>query len=591
MPLSRRRRRDPVPQKTSNAIVAAASRLNPTAAGFGQRQNIVRQAWQQEAWRQYEISGELKFASTWMANSLSRCRLIVAEVDDKGKIVKETDDAQILGMFGGLIQNPGQQAELLSDLAVQLFVPGDCYVIGEPDGEGSFSRWYVVSIDEISTAGLDRVMIDRGDGLPYWLDTNTNLVVRTYHPYARKHWEADSPVRSALPTLREIEEYGRYINAVINSRLAGAGILGMPAEIDFPAPPEALQPGETNFSATLAKAMLTPISDMGDPSAVVPIVIQGPGEHLEKIVWITNPLGQLTDVPANLRADARGALAVALDLPAAVIKGEGTANHWGEWALEEQSIKIHIEPLLTLICSSLTKGFMVPALDAAGLDVKKYVFWYDATDLILRPDRGQDAKDNYDRGTISADALNAETGFTELDKPTGDEKALRDILKLVSLSPTAADALLPAIARLMGLEKYGVDIAALENLANPAVDPGGTPPQESAPDPNPSARDLPTQKPRQTPNAPTARPAPAVVASLAVHNALSRAGAMLAGRKADLKDVPRHEVHVALGGVSPEDAARVLVGQFEYLESVTDQDTATEAYDRAYTLLTEGRAL
>lgn len=589
MALSRRRNREEG-SRPANAIVAAASRLHRNSSAFGNTR-IPKQSWQMEAWRQLEINGELAYSATWMSNSLERCRLLVADVDpDTGKVLKETKDADVLDIVKGLISSPGCMAEMLSNLAVQLFIPGDCYVIAESGSDGRFSKWYTVSIDEISMVGTNQVMIDDGSGVPRYLSTESNLIIRVWHKHPRRSWEANSPTRSALPVLREIEEYGRYINAVISSRLAGAGIMGVPNEMNFPTPPEGLQPGETAFMSYLTKAMLAPISDLSDPSAVVPIVIEAPAEALGKIVWIVNPQGELTAVPAELRDSAIARLSVALDLPAEVIAGKGTANHWGQWALEEQAIKLHIEPLMILICASLTEGFLTPALRAAGLDPAAFTFWFDSADLVLRPDRGQDAKDNYDRGTISGDALNRETGFNEFDQPTGEEKALKDILKLVALSPTAADALLPVIAKLMGLEKYGVTDETFAPPA-PVADPGGTPPQEKAPDPNAGPRDLPTQQPRQAPNAPTQKPGPAVVASLAVHNALSRAGAMLSGRKAELKDVPRHEVHVALGGISPEDANRVLAGQFDYLATITDKYQAEAARLHAYELLTEGRAL
>ncbi len=604
MPLNRRKRHETaVEVRQPNAIIAAAQRLNRSASAYGVAR-IPKQSWQEEAWRQSEINGELKFAATWMANSLSRCRMLVADIDENDKIVSETKNAEVLEIARGLTGNPGRMAEMLQNLAVNLFLPGDCYVIAEPGPSGRFEKFYAVSIDEISQVGDNRVKIDRGDGLWYTLDTDTNLIIRVWHKNARRSWEADSPTRSALPVLREIEEYGRYINAVISSRLAGAGIMGVPSEMNFPTPPEGLQPGETAFMSYLTKGMLTPIADLSDPSAVVPIVIEAPADALEKIVWIVNPQGDLTEVPAVLRDSAITRLSVALDLPADVIKGTATANHWGQWALEEQAIKLHIEPLMILICSSLTEGFLIPALEAAGIDPSRFTFWFDSSDLVLRPDRGQDAKDNYDRGVITGEALRIETGFTELDAPTGEEKALKDILKLVSLSPTAADALLPAIALLMGLDKFGVDIEALKQIANPTPDPGGTPPQERAPDPNEGERDLP-EMPQRTGNAPTEKPGPAVVAGssatmaiaaedaltfMAVRNALTRAGAMLAGRKADLKDTPKHEVHVALGGVSAEDAKRVLQGQFDLLVEMLGYVRANAAYAQAHELLVKGES-
>lgn len=588
MALGRRRRREPdETPKPPNAIVAAASRLNRASGNFANR-SIPKQSWQEEAWRQLEINGELKYAATWMANSLSRCRIFAADVDDSGKVIGETNDQTVQAIVKGLIQSPTLMAEMLSGLAIQLFTPGDCYVIAEPGKDGQFKDWYVVSIDEISRFGEDKVSIDRGDGHPYTLSTDSNLIIRIYHSHPRKAWEADSPVRAALPVLREIEEYGRYINAVVSSRLAGAGILGVPSEMNFPSPPEGLQPGETPFMAYLTKAMLTPISDLSDPSAVVPIIIEAPADALEKITWVVSPQSELTNVPAELRTAALARLSVALDLPAEVIQGTGSANHWGQWAIEEQSIKLHIEPLMILICSSLTKGFLIPALDAAGLDTEKFVLWFDSTDLVLRPDRSTDAKDLYDRGQLSGAALLRETGFqAALDEPSGKEKAVRDAMSIIAASPRAGDALLPLLMELFDFKGHGVPQDILDQVTQ-AVSVDGTPAQPGNPDPNANPKALPASPNGKPANPPVQNPTrTGVVASLAIHNALTRAGSMLAGRKAELKDVPKHEVHLHLN-VTPDDAKRVLLGQFDRLAELTDAATGQAAYDKAFRLLTTG---
>lgn len=572
MALSRRRKRkagDPTFQDAPNAIVAAASRLNRASAVYGQR-TIPKAAWQAEAWRQYEINPELKYAATWMANSLSRCRILAADVDAKGEIVGETADQEVLDIINGLVGSPVRMAEMLSDLAIQLFTPGDSYVIAEPNALGVFAKWYVVSIDELSRVGDDRVAIDTGDGIPYYLSTDSNLITRIYHPHARKSWEADSPVRAALPVLREIEEYGRYINAIISSRLAGAGILGVPSEMNFPSPPEGLQPGETPFMAFLTKAMLAPISDLSDPSAVVPIVIEAPADALAAIQWIVNPQGVLTNVPAELRDAALSRLAIGLDLPAEVIKGASSANHWGQWAIEEQSIKLHIEPLMILICASLTEGFLIPALDAAGLDTTKFVLWFDSTELVLRPDRSTDAKDLYDRGALSQAALLRETGFVGvMDEPSGKEKAIRDAMSIIAASPRAGDALLPLLMELFDFKAQGIPQDIIDQVTQ-AVSVDGTPPQASAPDPNANPKALPDAPVKQPANPPVQNPTrtgvvASVPATLAMNtmaeilamNAFSRAGAMLAGRKAEFKDVPKHDVHT-LAPASDAEAARIL---------------------------------
>ena len=64
-----------------------------------------------------------------------------------------------------------------------------------------------------------------------------DAIIRSYRPHPRYHDQADSPVRSALPILREIALLNQHIGAQARSRLAGAGLLIVPSEVSFAAPP------------------------------------------------------------------------------------------------------------------------------------------------------------------------------------------------------------------------------------------------------------------------------------------------------------------------------------------------------------------
>src|SRR5207253_9143549 len=99
-----------------------------------------------------------------------------------------------------------------------------------------------------------------------------------------------SPFRALLPILREIEFLTLHVFSQIRSRLAGAGILFVNQDIDFPPPPE--QPGGEAVSqpankaqglmVVLAEAMSAAIRDQGNPAAQVPITVTVPGELVGK---------------------------------------------------------------------------------------------------------------------------------------------------------------------------------------------------------------------------------------------------------------------------------------------------------------------
>lgn len=491
--------------RKTNAIVAAATRLNRRMPGSPFRLPIGDEA-TIEVWRQYDICGELHFATTWLANSVGRCRITINEIDDNGRVGPETEDKQILAMFSGLLQNPGMQTELLVNGTKNLTVAGDGWLLGESNPvDASFDEWCFISTREVAL-GLDGNAIVKDEyGVPRTIDLEQNLLLRTHRPHPECWQRADSPTRAALPILRELEELSKYLFATINSRLAGAGILAMPSEMSFPDPKAELQPGENPFMAVLADGMMTPIEDMGNVAALVPIVVQAPKDALAGIQWIVNPNGVLTTVISELRKAAIERLALSLDLAPDTLFGSGNASRWGQWTIEEQSIKFHIEPVMIILMGALTSGWLTPTLEEAELVVpggKRYVFWYDASDLIQRPDQGARALDLYDRGELSGSALLSATGFQPGDAPTGQEKQARALLKVVAASPQVIDQILPALMEALGLGHIKLV---------PIAPPDGTPPQPGTPDTNDESRPMPKpERPRsngpnqdQTPGEPT----------------------------------------------------------------------------------------
>lgn len=501
------RRRIPGP-RTPNGVVAAAQRL-PAKPRNGQsappRIQIPTAGWQAEAWRQYDINGELRFGCGWLGNALSRCRLRASAVDRNGVLQLATAvPRNVSDLVEGLLGSPGRQAQLLSALAVHLSVPGDCYVVATSTADGEFTGWEVMSTEEITSAGDGKVRVNRGDGFPYTLDLTSTLVIRVWRPHPRRYFEADSPTRAALPVLIEMEQLSKYIFATLDSRLAGAGILFLPSEITFPTPRESLEPGEDPFTAVLTEAMITPIADRGAASAVVPIVVRAPKEALTGIQHLRFD-SELTSQVIELRDKAIRRLALDLDMPAEVLLGAAATSHWSAWQIEEQSIKLHIEPVMVLICDALTQGYLKPALEASGLDPEAWALWFDSSDLVLRPNRTQDAKDVWDRGGISDATLRRETGFVESDAPKGTEACRNAVIKLIQAAPNAADQFVAILLPLLGLDSCGItaeDLVApqpVDTGTNPAV-PNADPASSERPIPSQDGSTDPSVNPNATPN-------------------------------------------------------------------------------------------
>lgn len=444
--------------------------------------------WQLRAWEYYDLVGELRFAAQWISNALSRCRLYVGMPDESGKAPDPIgeDDAEnadprarmpLDELFGGAAGQP----EMLARLAMHLTVPGESYVVGFDDDKGE-RRWMVASSEEFTKSSGNQVKIrlPESDRLfPIALDKST--VIRLWRPHPRRAWEADSPVRAALGVLKELMDLSSHITATLESRLAGAGVWLLPESAVLPAPlsQEGQPLHEDPAMATLIDAMVTPLGDRDSAAAVVPIIVRipdaaaGKSEYLTFSTPLDEKIGELRD------ADIRR-FATVIDVPAEVLTGTAEVNHWGMWKVEESAVKLHIEPLLGLICDALTTRYLWPALTAMGVEnAESYVIWYDASDLILRPNRGPEALNLYNQGGLvkSATVLRA-NGFSEDDAPDEEE---RGKILLTQLAEKGIDPLLVApYLRALNIE-IEIPVAAEAQPGRDGDQPGGAQPGEAPP--------------------------------------------------------------------------------------------------------------
>jgi len=317
-----------------------------------------------------------------------------------------------------------------------------------------------------------------------------SLVTRIWRPHDRYYHLADSPARSARDIMRELELVNRKIAAEYLSRLASAGLLGIPDDLTFPVREEFADepnPLVAEFIEIAAQAIEKP----GTASSVIPIPIMGPAESIEKLRHLDFTL-KIDERVIEKRDSAIKRLATKLDLPAEILLGMGDVNHWGAWQLEEGALKTHIAPVAELICDSLTRGYLQPRLEASGEDPTDWVVWYDMSELALRPDRSTNATEAYDRLELSGAALRRELGFDEDDKPNDEElkeQGLKIIIKTLpsgasaALSELTGDKIKPIVP--VSPSDPGTAEAVQDGKTPPPQPKGGTPPEASGAPPGP----------------------------------------------------------------------------------------------------------
>lgn len=576
-------------RRRNAALLASARRIevkNPDDLMWLKRQ---RQEWQTSAWQYNDTLGEINFAHRYKANMLSRVNIFPAWRADPNAdpVPMDPDDVpdnappdyKELAVnakveLERLAGPAGTYGPILAPMAWNLALVGECYLVGLPDEDDPDGELFdVLSIDELKIADASRgevsVRAYPGDNEGMPLDPNT-FFLRVWRRHPRWRNLADAPMSALLDVCEELALLGRAIMASARSRL-NAGILGLPQEMLFTdgldLPDDGGQTRRDPFMADLEEAMTQPLLDPGHPSTLVPLLLRAPAEYLEKIrhLLLDRPIDaqQLAE-----RQELRVRLATGLDLPAEILLGLADANHWSAWAIDEQTWKAHLEPDMVLILESLTKGFLQPALTAAGFDPRGVIISHDASDLLGDENEFDRAAlmHSPEHRVVSHAFLRRKGGASEDDAPTDDE---------LKNWPGGAGPAPP-----------------------PGAEPGGPPPAQAGP-PGDQA---------QVEKGPPPEPQPAVTAAgrkkpdlqrlaerltqidrelrlqviekanQAVHHALERAGASLRRRLQgdkklafQLRDTPNLQLAAAIG--------KARVGAWDLTEEQLIEDNIDEFQD------------
>jgi hypothetical protein len=457
-----------------HSLVAAARRL--TSSEIKRKATGTKAAeWQEDAWDMYDLVGEQRFLATTLANRLGQARFFVGKMPvDQTEDIEVQTDGPAYEIFGSMADKREHFKQMVTRLGMNLFMPGDGYLVGLPpsggeatdeeaqqteDGITPFGQdpigdididtleWRMLSVSECTIDGNsgDVTISGYGQGKTKY-NADEIVLIRVWRPHPKIWWEADSPTRSSLPVLRELVGLTMHISAQVDSRLAGAGVLLVPASAEaamraaIGADPNADENSLSPFAEALMQAMLEPIGDRSNASAVVPLTVSVPDESIEKFRHMAFS-GPLDAEARNLRDEAIRRLALGQDCPPELLLGVGGMNHWGAWLVREDVVTTHLEPPLALICDAITTQFLWPVLEQQGVaDFEQYAVWYDVDHLVQRPQRTEDAKYAKEAGLISDEATRDALGFDESDAPkVNPNDPVKDlVLEMLRTAPSLA---------------------------------------------------------------------------------------------------------------------------------------------------------
>ncbi|CAM5478009.1 MULTISPECIES: hypothetical protein [Streptomyces] len=417
-------------------LTAAAARYSVKTANL--RKGGTNSGWQEEAWRFFKDVPEVRFAGTWVGNAMSGATLFAGRRAADGTIERAPDNHPAADIVREIAGGPDGQSTLLGDFGPHLVVAGEGWIVVRPTVDKTNTvdgyDWRVLSTREVKQQGGGKLTaeIDGEDVAipPFNPDAEPDplapIAIRVWEPSPDRHIEADSPVRSSLTLLEELQLLNAAVAAVARSRITGRGVLLVPKGTRFPTQPGQGADAEDDLLEVFLDVASTAIREPDSAAATVPIILEVPSEVISDIKWLSFE-SNFDELALRLRDEAIRRFANGLEVPAEILLGLSDANHWSAWAISAEAVRLGVEPRLAIVCYALTTQWLRPLLeDQAVENPDEWLVWYDTSQLRVQANRAQTALEAYQAGLISAAAARRETGFDESDAPSPGETTPSD---------------------------------------------------------------------------------------------------------------------------------------------------------------------
>ncbi len=406
-----------------SAGTAVASTITNDVIG-----KLMSGGWQGRSYDYYDTLGEIHYAANFHAR-IGKLRFYVGRLTASGE-VEEVEDSTALAQLGDV-------NAIAETWGRQRFLGGESYAIEykprtpvSPDEEplpDEPTEWECLSPlelrrenDTVELLGRPKAEQPKYQKVPQDepLGPGECHLYRLWRQHPKNAYEVDAAMRSVLQDCERLRLIRAKDISETRSRIP-AGVFLYPSRA-FPLAP-GQQPGETPRGLrNLQESLVKPIKDLNDPAAQVPVLIGVDSVDGEQDAFKHMTFERRGDAPGDSLKEERSVIAIArgLDLPVEYLTGVGAINHWGQWFIEDQLWKSHLQPLAAEFCKEWTEIFLDPLTQGEGL-----VIWYDETDIVAQPDKGQDAKDLFPLGAMTWDELREANGFTPA---TGPDDAQRE---------------------------------------------------------------------------------------------------------------------------------------------------------------------
>lgn len=493
MPVSRPRR-SKVSRHSPGAMTAAAERLADRLAT--KSGSTVGEHWQALALDMYDAVPELRAAARITGQAMSQCRLVIARVTDgePAPLAIGLPDApgpdadhpaqKLLESFAG---GQGGQAAWLDMLGVHLTVTGESISVGAIDtvtpNDNPLAEWAAYSPQQV-VARNSAITVKMGDTLQSdeIVDEEVSGVtaVRIWRPHPRFNWQADSAARAAMSVMEEIVLYDQHVESSAISRLISAGVFAVPDGMTLPGLPAEEDSDDVDvdpFMRFLMQVMSTAIKDRKSAAARVPILIRGDKEDIAAMKHFDFSTGFDAKVE-ELRHAAIKRLAVAVDMPAALLTGLEDTQHWSGALITQDWVNNYLQALLALVCGSLTSGWLhkALALTQGAEDYSNIIVWFDSSQVRVRENIGPETQWAWENRLVSDDTARRILGFDDSDIPSPEEFERNMLIAILHKAPVLAPLIFPLLGikftpeQLLEADALG---QAIRRTSSPEVGPEG----------------------------------------------------------------------------------------------------------------------
>jgi hypothetical protein len=338
------------------------------------------------------------------------------------------------------IQDPGGgRSQLQFDYGRQMFLTGEGVLFAYDD----FGRWKFLWKDEVK---------QREDGSYVRLTfqqqetDEVGVAYRFWSPHPRWSDQADSPMRAVQDICEELLILTMGVRATALTRLTN-GIVTIPTQMS-PNPLSAgldEDPEQNPFLSDWIEHVSAQIDDPASVEARIPFMVEGDYEYLDKLKWVKTHDPATDYMERDLRKEAIERLALSLDMSPEDLLGYTNANHWTGRQVQLDRWRMFGFNKAEQFATSLADAYLRPALrDDNYPDWQDVVIGFDDSQVVISPDRTEDALKAQAQGIINNAAAREALGWTDKDKLAGEEKDEFFALKLRAPELIDGELALPA---------------------------------------------------------------------------------------------------------------------------------------------------